>query len=373
MTELSEQIRAPKGLSGVSVTETKIAKSDADGTLIYRGYTIEDLAENASFEETAYLVLYGELPNRTQLARFNSELRSRMKVDPSVYEIIRDLPRDAHPIDFLRTAVSSLGSLDAEMGSHEQQLSVAAKMATLVANSHRIEAGKKSVEPDSQLTFAENLLYMISGQKPEKSEAWTFERELIFYMEHDLNASSFTVRVVASTLADIYSAVTAGLAALKGPLHGGANEGAMQLLLEVKDPNAAAGYVAGALAAGRKITGFGHRIYKQFDPRARLSKQYLKQLLAEKKTDDRLFRLCDALEREMWERKKIPANLDFYAAPVFFTLGIPIPLYTPIFAASRVFGWIAHYNEQVLDNKLIRPEATYIGPKDLKYVPLSER
>ena len=192
-------------------------------------------------------------------------------------------------------------------------------------------------------------------------------------MEHDLNASSFTVRVVASTLADIYSAVTAGLAALKGPLHGGANEEAMRMLLEVREPAAAAGYVADALSNGRKIAGFGHRIYKQFDPRARLSKQYLKELLAEKKMDDRLFKLCDALEREMWERKKIPANLDFYAAPVFFTLGIPIPLYTPIFAASRVFGWTAHYNEQLLENKLIRPDATYAGPKDLKYRPIGER
>ncbi|TMP97011.1 MAG: hypothetical protein E6K99_09435 [Thaumarchaeota archaeon] len=373
MAEMSEQIRVPKGLSGVSVTETKIAKSDVDGSLIYRGYTIEDLAENASFEETAYLVLYGELPNRTQLTRFNSELRSRMKVDPRVYQVIRDLPKDAHPIDVLRTTVSSLGSLDSKMGPPEQQLSVAGKMATLVANSYRIGTGKNLIEPDSRLTFAENLLYMISGKKPEKSDAWTFERELIFYMEHDLNASSFTVRVVASTLADIYSAVTAGLAALKGPLHGGANEGAMQMLLEVEDPNTAARYVADALAGGKKVIGFGHRIYKQFDPRARLSKQYLKRLLAEKKMDDRLFRLCDALEREVWERKKLPANLDFYAAPVFFALGIPIPLYTPIFAASRVFGWVAHYNEQVLDNKLIRPEATYVGPKDLKYRPLAER
>ena len=373
MSEMSEQIKVPKGLSGVSVTETKISKSDVDGSLIYRGYTIEDLAENASFEEAAHLVLYGELPDRAQLFRFNSELRSRMKVDPSVYEIIRDLPKAAHPIDVLRTAVSSLGSLDMKPVPAEQQLSVAAKMATLVANSYRIELGMKLIEPDSLLTFAENLLYMISGEKPEGADAWTFERELIFYLEHDLNASSSTVRVVASTLADVYSAVTAGLAALKGPLHGGANEEAMQMLVEIKDPSAAAGYVADTLAKGKKIVGFGHRIYKQFDPRARLSKRYLKQLLAKKKMDDRLFRLCDALEREMWERKKIPANLDFYAAPVFFTLGIPIPLYTPIFAASRVFGWIAHYNEQLLDNKLIRPEATYIGPKDLKYRPLDKR
>jgi 2-methylcitrate synthase len=370
---MSEQTRVPRGLSGVSVTDTGIAKSDADGSLIYRGYTISDLAENASFEETAHLILYGDLPDRTQLASFSHELRSRMKVDQGLYRVIRDLPMDAHPIDVLRTAVSALGSLESGLDQAGRQLSAAAKIATLVANSYRIKTGMKLVEPDSSLNFPENLLYMILGEKPESSDAWTFERELIFYMEHDLNASSFTVRVVASTLADIYSALTAGLAALKGPLHGGANEAAMEMLLEVREPSAVAAYVADALSSGRKIPGFGHRIYKQFDPRARLSKQYLKETLMKKKIDDKLFRLCDALEREMWERKKIPANLDFYAAPLFFTLGIPIPLYTPIFAASRVFGWTAHYNEQLLENKLIRPEATYVGPKGLKYRPVGER
>jgi len=370
---LSEQVRVPKGLSGVSVTETKIAKSDADGSLVYRGYTIEDLAENASFEETAYLVINGSLPTRKQLDEFNLLLRSGMKVDSRVYQILRDLPRDAHPIDALRTAISGLGSLERIEESSQQQLSIAAKMPTLVANIFHMKEGKGLAEPDPGLTFAENLLYMISRKKPDKYDAWVFERELIFYMEHDLNASSFTVRVVASTLADIYAAVTAGLAALKGPLHGGANEAAMETLLEVEDPAKARVYVSNALAEGRKVIGFGHRIYKNFDPRARLSKQYLKQLLQNKGKDDRLLRLCETLEREMWERKKIPANLDFYAAPVFFTLGIPIPLYTPIFAASRVFGWIAHYNEQVLEDKLIRPDATYVGLKDLKYKPLNHR
>ncbi len=370
---MSEQIRVPKGLSGVAVTETEIAKSDVDGALIYRGYTIEDLAENASFEETAYLVINGVLPTRAQLKDFEAELHSRMKVDSAVYKVIRALPEDAHPVDILRTAVSSLGSLDRQPSPSAQKLSIAAKMPTLLANAYRMQKGMKLVEPDPGMTFAENLLYMISGKKPEKDDAWTFERELIFYMEHDLNASSFTVRVVASTLADVYAAVTAGLAALKGSLHGGANEAAMQMLLEIKDPNEAGDYVSKALTGGKKIIGFGHRVYKKFDPRARLSKRYLKQLLERKRMDDRLFRLCDSLEREMWERKKIPANLDFYAAPIFYTLGIPIPLFTPIFASSRVFGWIAHYNEQVMEDKLIRPDATYVGPKNLKYKPLAKR
>jgi citrate synthase len=366
-------MKVPKGLDGVSVTETTIAKIDVDGALIYRGYDINDLARNASFEETAYLILRGELPTKKDLDAFKSSLSSKMKVDPRLNGVIRDLPKNSHPMDVLRTAVSALGSIDREKNTAEQQLSIAAKMPGLVANAPRVLRGERMVEPRKDLPYAANLLYMIDGKEHPSLDAWIFERELIFYMEHDLNASSFTVRVVASTLADPYAAVTAGVAALKGPLHGGANEAAMQTLSTLKDAPAARQYVENAFAEGRKVIGFGHRIYKNFDPRAKLSKRYLKQLLDSKGLGDSLFAICDAMEKEMWERKKLPANLDFYAGPIFYTLGIPIPLYTPIFAASRVFGWIAHYNEQVEENKLIRPDATYLGQKGLKYVPLPER
>ena len=370
---MTEQIKVPKGLSGVAVTETTIAKSDADGALIYRGYDINDLAKNASFEETAYLILRGKLPTKSELDSFTSGLNSKMQIDSRIYEIVHDLPKDSHPMDVLRTAASALGSVDKEKNTADQQVSIAAKMPVLVANAPLVLRGEQTVEPRTDLSYAANLLYMITGRQPPSLDEWIFERELIFYMEHDLNASSFTVRVVASTLADPYAAVTAGIAALKGQLHGGANEAAMQALRTIKDARSAEQYVMRALAEGRKVIGFGHRIYKNFDPRARLSKRYLKQLLDAKGVDDSLFVVCDAMEKEMWERKKLPANLDFYAAPVFYTLGIPIPLYTPIFAASRVFGWLAHYNEQVEENKLIRPDATYVGQKNLRYVPISKR
>ncbi len=370
---MSEGMKVPKGLAGVSVTETKIAKSDADGSLVYRGYPISEIASNAKFEETAYLILNGSLPTKSQLGAFSDDLVGKMKVDGRLFEIMRDLGKEAHPIDALRTAISALGSTDDQGSIEGQQASIEAKMAVLAANCYRVPRGEKPSEPLAGLDFPSNLLQMLTSQEASEYERWVFERVLIFYMEHDLNASSFTVRVVASTLADPYAAASAGLAALKGSLHGGANEVAMQMLLEIKEPEMAAQYVDRALKEGRKVIGFGHRVYKKFDPRAVLCKEYLREILKRRGTDDKLYRLCDALEREIWERKGLPPNLDYYAAPIFYLLGIEIPLYTPIFAASRVFGWMAHYNEQLAENKLIRPDATYVGPDDLKYVPLEKR
>ncbi|MDG6906575.1 MAG: hypothetical protein JRN20_12405, partial [Nitrososphaerota archaeon] len=226
---------------------------------------------------------------------------------------------------------------------------------------------------DQNLSTAENLLYINSGQRPTSLQAWALERELIMYLEHDLNASSFTVRVIASTLADVCSACTGGVAALKGPLHGGANEAAMDMLLKMKSPTQAESMVLGMLSRGEKVMGFGHRIYKQFDPRAQLSKKVLKRLISEAKSPSNLYEIAEAVEKKMWETKKLPANLDFYAAPVFYLLGIPIMMYTPLFAASRVVGWVSHFNEQVAENKLIRPDAIYIGASNLKYVPIEKR
>lgn len=368
-----EQLKVPRGLAGVSVTETAIAKSDADGTLVYRGYPISEIASKAGFEETAYLILKGKMPTRGELGAFSGRLAEEGKVGPKVFGIMRELGRDAHPIDALRTAASALGSLDGKKSVDAQQVSIEGKMPVLAANCYGVPRGKKARGPKPGLGFADDLLQMLTAREASEYERWAFERVLIFYMEHDLNASSFTVRVVASTLADPYAATAAGLAALKGPLHGGANEAAMQMMLEVEDPEKASAYIQKAFAEGRKVIGFGHRVYKKFDPRARLCKEYLKEMLKRRGEGDRLYRLCDALEREVWERKGIPPNLDFYAAPIFYTLGIGIPLYTPIFAASRVFGWMAHYSEQLAENKLIRPDATYVGPTGLIYVPLAQR
>ncbi len=370
---MSQHLKVPKGLAGVSVTETAIAKSDADGSLVYRGYPIAEIASNAGFEETAYLILKGSFPNKGDLKEFAKSLREKSKVQEKVFGIMRELGREAHPIDALRTASSALGSIDSEKTVWGQELSIEAKMSVLAANCHRVPRGESPREARGGMGFADDLLQMLTPREASDYERWVFERVLIFYMEHDMNASSFTVRIVASTLADPYAATSAGLAALKGPLHGGANEAAMEMLLDVKEAERASEYVQEALREGRKVIGFGHRVYKKFDPRARLCKEYLGEMLRRRGEDDRLYRLCDALEREMWERKGLPANLDYYAAPIFYLLGIEVPLYTPIFAASRVFGWMAHYNEQVAENKLIRPDATYVGASDLRYVPIDRR
>jgi citrate synthase len=370
---MTEPLRVPRGLSGVSVTDTKISKSAPNGSLVYRGYPISEIASKAGFEETAYLILNGKLPSRKELDNFEEELRTRAAVDSKLFSLMGELGGKAHPIDVIRTAISALGSLDHLANRSEQESSIEAKLPVLAANSQRVPMGDTPRLPKQGLGFASNLLQMLTPNVANEYEEWVFERVLIFYMEHDMNASSYTVRVVASTLADPYAATTAGLASLKGTLHGGANEAAMGMLLEVNDPAKAREFVDSALSSGRKIMGFGHRVYKEFDPRSRLCKEYLGEMVRRRPEHKRLYLLCDAIEREVWEMKRIPPNLDYYAAPIFYILGIEVPLYTPIFASSRVFGWMAHYNEQLEDNKLIRPDSTYLGPSDLRYVPIEGR
>ena len=370
---MSEIIQAPPGLYGVAVAETAISRIAADGSLSYRGYAIKDLFERASFEECAFLILEGHLPNREELDTFVSGLHSRRKVPKNVYRLMEELPPTSDPMDILRTAVSGVGAAEALLPAKEQEYSLIAKMPTLVANCCRIVRGMDAVEPRDDVNEAENLLHMLTGRRPDSFEVWAFERELILYLEHDLNASTFTVRVVASTLADVYAASTAGIAALKGPLHGGANEASMRMMLEIGSPEGAMPYLKEKLSQGRKIMGFGHRIYKTVDPRAQLSKDMLKRLLAHKGGDGRLYRVAEELERAMWELKRIPANQDFYAAPVFYALSIPIEAYTPIFAASRSVGWVSHFNEQLAANKLFRPDSIYVGQHELTYVPVEQR
>ena len=373
MTDAPAPVRVQKGLAGVSVADTRISKSDADGSLIYRGYPIWEIATNAGFEETAYLILNGKLPTRMQLESFTEGLRERAGVQPNVFGIMRELGAEADPIDVIRTAISALGSIDSEKDLEGKQMSLEAKMSVLAANCHRVPRGEAPRSPRSGLRFSDNLLQMLTVREATEFECRVFERVMMLYLEHDLNASSFTVRVVASTLADPYAAAAAGLASLKGPLHGGANEAAMEMLLRVRDPAKAGEFLRAAFKEKRKIMGFGHRVYKDFDPRARLCKEYLREILERRGGDDTLYRLCDAMEAEMWKAKRIPPNLDFYAAPIFYSLGIEVPLYTPIFSACRIFGWMAHYNEQLEDNKLIRPDSTYVGPTGLKYAPVEER
>jgi len=373
MRDAPDPVRAQKGLAGVSVADTRISKSDSSGSLIYRGYPIWEIVTNAGFEETAYLILNGKLPTRKQLESFTDGLGRRAEVQPKVFGIMRELGLGADPVDVIRTAVSALGSIDSEKDLQGKQTSLEAKMSVLAANCLRVPRGEDPRSPRSGLRFSDNLLQMLTAKEATDYERRVFERVMMLYLEHDLNASSFTVRVVASTLADPYAAASAGLASLKGPLHGGANEAAMEMLLRVGDPAKAGEFLQAAFREKRKIMGFGHRVYKEFDPRARLCKEYLREMLARRGGDDTLYRLCDAMETEMWNAKRIPPNLDFYAAPIFYSLGIEVPLYTPIFSACRIFGWMAHYNEQLEDNKLIRPDSTYLGPSGLKYVPVEDR
>jgi citrate synthase len=373
MTDSPDPVKVQKGLAGISVTDTRISKSDADGSLVYRGYPIWEIATNAGFEETAYLILNGKFPTTSQLKSFVEGLQERADVQPKILEIMRELGRGADAIDVIRTAVSALGSIDSEKDLQGKQMSLEAKMSVLAANCHRVPRGEPLRPPKSGPRFSDNLLQMLTTKEATEYERRVFERVMMLYLEHDLNASSFTVRVVASTLADPYAAASAGLASLKGPLHGGANEAAMETLLRVRDPAKAGEFLQAAFREKRKIMGFGHRVYKEFDPRARLCKEYLREMLARRGGDDTLYRLCDAMETEMWRAKRIPPNLDFYAAPIFYSLGIEVPLYTPIFSACRIFGWMAHYNEQLVDNKLIRPDSTYLGPSGLKYVPIGDR
>ena len=370
---MSEPKLVPKGLYGVAVCETSIAKSNSEGTLTYRGYDISDLFANSTFEEVAFLVLDGSLPSKGSLNEFSAKLKGYWKVPDSVYKVMRDLPIDAHPMDMLRTAVSALGTNERKLLPEAQKLSLIAKMPWLVANSFRISKGKEIIQPDHELGTSDNLLHMLTDKRPEKFESWAFERELILYMEHDLNASAFAVRVIASTLADVYAACTGGVAALRGPLHGGANEAAMDLLLKLGKEKDPAMKIQEMLTRGEKIMGFGHRVYKIRDPRAQMSKDLLKRLLKEQKKPDDIYSLCDSVEKKVWEAKKLPANLDFYAAPIFYQLGIPIEAYTPIFAASRVVGWVSHYNEQLSDNKIFRPDAVYNGKSKVAYLPIEKR
>lgn len=370
---MSEPMKVPKGLYGVAVTETSIAKSEIDGSLMYRGYDISDLFEHSNFEECAFLILNGKLPSQIELDNYISEIKAKAKIPEVILNLIRNLGTEVHPMDLLRTAVSALGTLERRLPAEEQKISIVAKMPALVANCYRISRGMTKVEPDGDLKSAANFLYMLTGKRPTDFEAWVFERELILYMEHDLNASAFAVRVIASTMADVYSACTGGVAALKGSLHGGANEAAMEMLLNIGDPEQATSRIQEMLSRREKIMGFGHRIYKTVDPRAQASKRLLKRLLEERGKRRTMYQLCDAIEKKMWEQKKLPANLDFYAAPIFYELGIPIEVYTPIFAASRIVGWVSHYNEQLDDNKLFRPDAIYVGAIGERYVPIEKR
>jgi len=356
-----------RGLAGVVADETAISMvNEATNSLLYRGYPVQDLAASCSFEEVAYLIWHGDLPSVAELERFSDEERSRRALPQQTLSTLATLPTDCHPMDVMRTAVSLMGASDpteddpSTEANFAKSLSMMAKLPTVVAFEQRRRRGEAPIAPTSDLGFSENFFQMCFGEVPEKEVIRCFEVSLILYAEHSFNASTFTARVITSTLSDIYSAVTGAIGALKGPLHGGANEAVMETFAEIEDPDRAADWLKEALASKRKIMGFGHRVYKHGDSRVPTMHASLVEL-AKLRGADRLMRLYDNLERAMAEEKGILPNLDYPTGPLYHLMGLDTPMFTPIFVMSRITGWTAHVMEQLSANSLIRPLSAYVG------------
>jgi len=379
MSTATESTAATAGLRGVVAAQSAIGDVNGEqGILIYQGYDIHDLAEHSTFEEVIFLLWNGRLPKKDELEHLKNQFEANYEVPAEVIEMMKTFPKDANPMDVLRTSVSALGFYDKEghrtdrEGSVQTAIKLTGQMGTLVAAWERIRTGKDVVAPDKSLTIAENFLYMMRGEKAEADEVRIFDVALILHADHELNASTFTTRVVAGTLEDMYGAVTAGCAALAGPLHGGANTNVMKMLLEIGDLEKVDSWLEKALEEKRKIMGIGHAVYKTEDPRATWLRKFSKQL-GEKYGNLKWFEMSQRIEQLMHEKKGMFPNVDFYSASAYYLMNIPLDQYTPIFAVSRISGWTGHILEQYANNKLIRPRAEYIGERDLKYVPIDER
>jgi citrate synthase len=368
------------GLEGVVVAESEISYVDGQaGKLIYRGYTIEDLAEHSTFEETTALLLDGELPGRKQLDDFTARLAAERALDERVLDLIRAYPSEAEPMAVLRTAVSSLGLVDSDAGDNSPEatrrkaLRLIAQFPTIVAAFDRLRNGEEAIPPREDLSHAANFLYMLSGSVPDRDDAHVLDVCLILHAEHGMNASTFSARVTAATLSDLHSAITSATGTLKGPLHGGANQEVMKMLLEVDERGVEpVEYVREKLSRKEKVMGFGHRVYKTMDPRAPILRRFSKDL-TERAGQSRWYRMSEEILEAMATEKGIDPNVDFFSASTYYALGIAIDLFTPIFAIARVSGWAAHVEAQYANNRLIRPRAKYVGRRDLKYIPLSDR
>jgi citrate synthase len=370
---------AAAGLRGVVAGTSTVSDVNGEkGELVYQGYNIHDLAQHSNFEEVVYLLWHKRLPNQSELAGLQQSLRGAYDLPSEVVELMRQLPRDADLIDVLRTVVSVLELYDptARDISRDASLRTATKLTaqfpTIVATSDRLRRGMEPVRPDPRLNIATNFLYMLKGELPAEHEARLFDIALILHADHELNASTFTARVVAGTLADMYGAITAAIAALSGPLHGGANTNVMKMLLEIGKLENTEAFIKRALSEKRKIMGFGHAVYRTEDPRATHLRRF-SQEMGERVGDTRWYEISRQIEALMMREKGLYPNVDFFSASMYYTMGIPLELYTPIFAVSRVSGWTAHILEQYADNKLIRPRAEYLGGYNLPYVPIDQR
>lgn len=379
MSTGTETTAATEGLRGVVAAQSAIGDVNGiEGKLIYQGYDIHDLAEHATFEEVIYLLWNGRLPKQAELDEHVARLRANYEAPAEVISLMKQYPKGSDPMDVLRTAVSSLDLYDPNGQGTDRESAVGAsvritgQIGTIAAAWDRIRNGKEVVAPDKELSIAENFLYMLRGEKADADEARMFDIALILHADHELNASTFTTRVVAGTLADVYGAVTAGIAALSGPLHGGANTNVMKMLIEIDDPAKIDEWVDNALAQKKKIMGIGHAVYKTEDPRATWLRKFSKQM-ADKTGVSKWYEMSQRIEQLMHEKKGMYPNVDFYSASTYYLMGIALDMYTPIFAVSRISGWTGHILEQYGNNKLIRPRAEYIGARDQKYVPIGER
>ena len=365
------------GLAGVSAGATALCTVGKEGAgLTYRGYDIYDLADNASFEEVAYLLMHGKLPNQAEFDGFIARIKSMRGLPDAVKQVLEMIPADSHPMDVLRSGVSILGNVEPE-GDFSNQSNTADRLLAclpsmlLYWHHFHTDGTRIDVETDDD-SLAGHFLHMLHGKAPSEMHRKTLDTTLILYAEHEFNASTFAARVITGTLSDMHSAVTGAIGALRGPLHGGANEAAMELVEKFSSAQEATQGVLDMLARKDKIMGFGHRVYTTSDPRNSVNKK-MSKVLADEVGDTRLYAVSEAVEKVMWDEKKLFANADFFAATVYHFMGIPTYLFTPIFVCSRITGWTAHIMEQRADNKLIRPAADYIGPALQTYVPIEER
>ena len=377
---MTREVELRRGLSGVYLDRTEASFIDGTvGKLLYRGYNIHDLAEKSTFEEVIYLLLYGKLPTRRELNEMDSFLKANREIPEPIYGII-DAIKTGHPMDVLRTAVSALAAFDPEVTDNSPEavirkgLRVTAQAPTIVCAHHRIRNGEKPMAPHATLNHGGNFLYMLFGKEPDPEEAQLMNIDFVLHAEHGSNASAFASRVAASTLADLHCAIVAGVATLKGPLHGGAAEAVMRMAMEIGDPGQAAEYAKRILDGGGRIMGFGHRVYKAEDPRARHMREPSKTL-GEKRGQPGWFRILQALAEVMqpYQSRGIFVNVDFFAGSVYHLMNIPEDLFVPIFALGRIPGWTLQVAEQYSNNILIRPLLHYVGPMDLEYVPLDQR
>ena len=376
---MSEKVYVKKGLEGVVVDTTRVAKVIPEiNSLVYRGYPVQELCEVCNYLEVAYLLIFGELPTASQLKEWKSQEKAQRAISPELTKLIAGMPKAAHPMDVVRTAVSYIGMEDPriwdadEATNQSKALSLLAKIPTVIAADIRRRKGESALSPDSSLGFSENFFKMAFGSVPKPEVLKAFDVSLILYAEHSFNASTFASRVITSTLSDLYSAVVGGIGALKGPLHGGANEQVMYMLQEVGEPQKAREWMLTALKEKRKIMGFGHRVYKNGDSRVPTMKKYTMRM-AEITGQMKWMEIANELEATMVEQKGIYPNLDFPAGPAYFMMGFEIDMFTPIFVMSRIAGWSAHILEQTASNRLIRPLSDYEGPGERRVPSLQAR